>query len=115
MDKIKKKLSPKETEDKMIQDILDNFDFYKCSLTMKALNWTWGFDSVSPSIEDMKTIAEERLRNAMDGAKSNKCSKSTYYSSSGGFKGNAWINRYGHVEGIRLEFVLTDWDSDGDV
>jgi hypothetical protein len=37
-----------------------------------------------------------------------------YFSSSGGLKGTAWKNRYGHVAGIKLEFVLTEWDSDGD-
>lgn len=115
MDKIRKKLSPKETEDKMIQEILDNFDFNKCSLTMKALNWTWGLNGHSPTIEEMKVSAEDRLRNAMDYAKKDKGFKHTYFSSSGGFKGNAWVNRFGQIEAIRLEFVLTDWDSDGDV
>ena len=47
-------------------------------------------------------------------AKEQRCSKATYFASSGGLKGNAWINRYGHIEGLRLEFVLTEWDSDGD-
>jgi len=45
----------------------------------------------------------------------NLCSRSTYFSSSGGLKGNAWVNRYGHIEALRLEFVLTEWESDGDV
>jgi hypothetical protein len=38
----------------------------------------------------------------------------SYFCSSGGLKGTAWKNRYGHVAGIKLEFVLTEWDSDGD-
>lgn len=106
--------NPKEHESKMIKDVLDNFDFIKCRLAMSQLGWTWGFESLTPTIHQLQTAAEKRLRDAMDLARKGKCSKSTYFSSSGGLKGNAWTNRYGHIEGIRLEFVLTEWDSDGD-
>lgn len=106
--------SPKEHEDRMIQDILENFDFVKCHITMKLLGWKWGLEQITPSIDMLKKSAEARLRDAMESAKKGKCPKSTYFCSSGGLKGNAWTNRYGHIEGIRLEFVLTDWDSDGD-
>lgn len=104
-----------EDENKMIQNIIENFDFNKCFLAMKALRWTWGFTGETPSIEMLKTSAENRLRDAMKLARGGKCSKSTYFSSSGGLKGNAWVNKYGYIEAIRLEFVLTDWDSDADV
>jgi hypothetical protein len=104
-----------EQENKMIEEIIENFDFEKCELTMITLGWTWGFEQHTPSIERLKEAARNRLRGAIDYAKRKKCSKSTYFLSSGGLKGNAWINRYGHIEGLRLEFVLTEWDSDGDV
>jgi len=103
-----------EQENKMIEEIIDNFDFVKCELAMNALGWTWGFDQSTPSIERLKDSARKRLRGAIELAKQNKCSKSTFFSSSGGLKGNAWINRYGHIEALRLEFVLTEWESDGD-
>ena len=103
-----------EHEDKMIQDILENFDFLKCHLVMKSLNWVWGLHGTVPTVDMLKESAERRLRDAMDIAKKGKCTKSTYYVSSGGLKANAWSNRYGHIQGVNLEFVLTDWDSDGD-
>lgn len=106
---------PRENENSMIDDILFNFDFKKCHQVMNAINWEWGIHGQIPTIEMLKSSARQRLTDAMTAAKSGKCSKSTYFSSSGGLKGNAWVNRYGHIEGIRLEFVLTDWDSDGDV
>ena len=109
-----KRLNEKQMEDKMIQDIMDNFDFQRCSIVMKKLKWSWGFNGNSPSIEEMKVSAEQRLRNAMKAAKEGDNSHSTYYSSSGGFKGNAWRNKYRQIEGISLEFILTEWDSDGD-
>ena len=109
-----KRLSQYQMEDKMIQDILDNFDFKRCHDAMKALRWQWGFDEGTPTIEKLKESAVERLIGAMKEAKEDKKPNITYFSSSGGLKGNAWVNRYGQIEGVRLEFVLTDWDSDGD-
>ena len=106
--------NPKEHEDKMIQDILENFDFQKCRSVMQVLNWEWATVPGIPTIDRLKKAAENRLRDAMDMAKKGKCSKSTYFVSSGGLRANAWSNRYGQVEGVRLEFVLTDWDTDGD-
>lgn len=104
-----------ERENKMINDILENFDFEKCRKAMQAVNWTWAFENAVPSIERLRKAAENRLRDSMELAKKGTDSKSTYFVSSGGLKGNAWRNRYGHIEAIRLEFVLTDWDADGDV
>lgn len=104
-----------EQENKMIDEIIANFDFAKCEKAMKTLKWTWGFENEPPSIDRLKKSAEERLRSAMDLAKKNKCSKSTFFSSSGGLKGNAWVNKYGYIEALRLEFVITEWESDGDV
>lgn len=104
-----------ENEEKMIQEILEHFDYAKCERVMKKINWTWGFQEGVPTIEDLKRVSIERLKSAMELAKKGKSHRATYFSSSGGLKGNAWVNRYGHIEGIKLEFVLTEWDSDGDV
>lgn len=101
--------------ERMIQDVLDEFDFEKCHKTMTFLNWRWGLDGEIPTIERMKGAAKERIMSAIDGIKNREISHhSSYFSSSGGFKGTVWKNRYGHIEGVRLEFVLADWDSDGD-
>jgi hypothetical protein len=104
-----------EQENKMIEEIIDNFDFKTCEVVMNALNWTWGFEEQVPTIQMLEKSAVERLKSAMELAKQEKRPNTTYFTSSGGLKANAWINRYGHIEGVRLEFVLTEWDSDGDV
>jgi len=111
------RLSQHMMEEKMIDNILKNFDFKKCRNTMEVLDWQWGFARGVPTVDMLKEASIERLRSAMKGVKDkeNRLSlNETYFSSSGGLKGTAWKNRYGHVAGIRLEFVLTDWDSDGD-
>lgn len=104
--------NPIQNENYLIKQTLENFDFQKCHNVMQKIKWAWY--SGIPTIELLMTEAEARIRNAMEIAKEDKCDKSTYFSSSGGLKASAWVNRYGHITGVRLEFVLTDWDSDGD-
>jgi hypothetical protein len=108
--------SPEYIKEKMIEDVLEHFDFDKCYLAMKALKWQW-FSVGIPSVEDLKYSARERLESAIKGATDKKDIlplNSYYVSSSGGLKATAWRNRYGHLDAINLEFVLTEWDSDGD-
>ena len=106
--------NPIEAENHMIQEVLDNFDFIKCWQTMRHLNWTWGLDSQVPTIEMLKNAASNRLKDAIKIAKGGESLKSTYFSSSGGLKASAWRNKFYQIEGIQLEFVLTDWQSEGD-
>jgi len=110
------KLSQHMMEEKMINDVIEHFDFDRCFLTMTLLKWEW-FGRGIPTIDMLKESAKERLRSAMKGVKDKENKLSTnecYFSSSGGLKGTAWKNRYGHVAGIKLEFVLAEWDADGD-
>ena len=111
-----KRMTPEMKEKNMINDVIENFNFLKCHKVMTHLNWRWGNEGV-PTIDKIKESAVERMRSAIDRVrdKENKISSSDFTSvSSGGLKATAWKNRYGHLEFIRLEFVLTDWDSDGD-
>ena len=110
------RLSQYMSEEKMIEEIIQEFDFERCYNAMNALNCQWVGTGI-PNIDMLKESAINRLRTAIKGVKDkeNRLSvNETYFSSSGGLKGTAWKNRYGHVAGIKLEFVLTEWDSDGD-
>jgi hypothetical protein len=111
-----KRISPHLKEQRMIDEVIENFNFLRCYKVMNHLNWKWGNEGI-PTIDRLKESAVERIRSAMDNVKDkeNKISSSDFSSvSSGGHKATAWKNRYGHIEGVRLEFVLTEWDSDGD-
>lgn len=103
----------KMREQRIISNILENFDFEKCHSVMTHLNWTWGINGKVPTIKELRKSAISRLTNAMDIAKEEKCHKCTYFSDSGGLKATAWVNKKGNIVGANLEFVLTDWDSDG--
>lgn len=110
------RLSQYMMEEKMIDEIIQEFDFERCNTAMSALNWQWAGTGI-PTIDMLKESAINRLRAAIKGVKDKEnrlSSNESYFCSSGGLKGSAWKNRYGHIAGIKLEFVLTEWDSDGD-
>ena len=103
-------------EENMINEIIEQFNFERCYSAMIALDWQWVGVGI-PTIDMLKIASINRLRSAISGVKDKENGLSvneSYSSSSGGLKGSAWKNRYGHVAGIKLEFVLTEWDSDGD-
>lgn len=112
----KMKNSPRENIDKMIEEVLTEFDFSRVYLTMKALNWTWGMQPSIPSIDELKRSSERLLRGAVKGViSSEKLSEGeAYIHATGGLKASAYRNRYRAITAIQLEFVVTSWESDGD-
>lgn len=102
--------------EQMIDEIIENFDFDRCQFTMEKLNWEW-FPNGVPTLERLKNSARLRLKDvAKELSKKNNglTSKDYYFSSSGGLKATGWRNRFGHVQALQLEFVLSEWQSDGD-
>jgi hypothetical protein len=100
-----------KTEQELIDEILEEFDYAKCKLVMDHLNWTWGFNNQVPSIQQLKESARDRIESAIEGLKSSKkwTHHQPYMSSSGGLCVHVWKNRYGQICDIKLEFVLTEW------
>lgn len=100
-----------KTEQELIDEILEEFNFAKCKLVMDYLNWTWGFTNQVPNIQELKESARDRIESAIDGIKNSKTHshRDAYISSSGGLKVSVWKNRYGRICDIQLEFILTDW------
>jgi hypothetical protein len=100
--------------EKMIDNIIQNFDFETCRLAMLATNWGW-WGQGTPSVETMRDSAKDRLKDAVKGVldRENKIHAGvSYIVSSGGLKATAIKNRYGYVDFLQLEFVFTDWSSD---
>lgn len=112
----KRRLDVEETNKLMIQNILENFDFHKCRKAMTALKWEWAGRGV-PTIEEIRKSAIDRLECAIEGClnrEDHKSHKEPYFCSSGGLKATAWRNKYHRIEYLLLEFVLTEWNTDGD-
>jgi len=115
---MKKRLTQEEQHKKMIEDILENFNFMKCRIVMRTLGWTWGLPpGRTPEIEDMQRTAKYLMEGAIKGCLESKNCRpgETYMSATGGFKAEAIKNKYGHLEWLQLEFILTEWESDGDI
>lgn len=102
-------------KEKLIENILENFDFEKVRKVMEFLNWTWATtpepNSVPTTYQLIKS-SKERLENAY------KCAlkeKENYYSSSGGFEAFAEYNdKTKKVDYLELKFILTDWAEQAD-
>ena len=90
------------TDEEIIEDILDEFDFYKVEKAMAALNWTWAGQGY-PTIGEMRKTARGLMRDLIkmkDGAVS-----------TGGFL--ARKQTFEEEPFYELSFVLTSWDNHG--
>ena len=94
--------SPKIPFDKQIEDILENFDFDRVLIAMRALDWQWASCyGRSPSSKEMKAFTREYLERI-----SEEWEQERREISCGGFKVEI------HEDGAMvLSFVLCEWDT----
>jgi len=100
-------------EQKLVDDVIENFNFNKCHRVMKHLNWGWGFPNTEvPSIEKLKKSALNRIEMAIEQLKTDvKRNPSPFYSSSsGGLCAKVYRDRYKNIRAVTLEFILTEWE-----
>ena len=105
-------------KDDMINEVLAHFDFETVNQTMKALNWTW-WDKAErvPTIQQLKESAEYHMNSAIEQVLSEKNKehhKVAWISASGGFKAMAWKTKKGKLETVRLEFIVSEWDTENE-
>ena len=106
----------KEPLDKMIDEIMDEFNFAMVHKTMVALDWKWlSSESKIPSIESLRKEAERLLRDAADvrlDIFKDEHWKPPIICSTGGFSAAAWCNE-DKTEIIRLDldFIVSSWNS----
>jgi hypothetical protein len=98
-----------ERHQKMMFDILNNFDFPKVHVVMKSLHWTW-YPKGVPTVDDIIFSARERIESVIKACLLEAKPDETYFVSSGGLKATAIKNDYGQIEFLQLEFVVTSWD-----
>ena len=110
------KFNKEQNRLRMIDDIIQSFDFEKCGRVMRVLNWRWAVINSVPNVEQMKSTAVYLLEGASKGCiQSQDCKPhETYFNATGGFKASAIKNKFGHLVFMKLEFVVSEWESDGD-
>jgi len=105
-------------EQELIDEVIQNFDFYKCQLMMEYMGWRWmthdGYRI--PTKYDLIEAAKDRIQSAIEGIKEagRMGLNEAYGSSSGGLKATVYKNRYNQITFIKLEFILTEWDAGDD-
>jgi hypothetical protein len=104
---------PTDSLSKMIDEIMDEFDFDKVYKAMDALDWKWR--GQTPSIEDLEKEAERLLRGAAEHRLSDW--KEIYWESPimngcGGFEARAWCDENKtKITALQLDFVVSSWNS----
>jgi hypothetical protein len=98
-----------ERHQKMMFDIINNFDFDKVHNVMKYLEWEW-FGKGIPTVDDIRFAARERIESIIKVCLSEANPNEEYFSSSGGLKATAIKDDYGQITFLQLEFILTGWD-----
>lgn len=98
---------------KMIDDIMDEFNFARVQNVMDYLGWKWTGEYVT--VEMLKETAKRCLREAADLRLGDY--KDTHWEqgvicATGGFQAMAWCNEdKTKVDALDLKFVLADWDA----
>ena len=98
-----------ERHQKIMFDIINNFDFARVQRTMKFLKWTWWPKGI-PTLDDIRFGARERLESVIKNCLLDANPDEEYFVSSGGLKATAIKDNYGLITFLQLEFVLTSWE-----
>jgi hypothetical protein len=100
----------------MVDDIIDEFNFEKVQKTMHALDWTWASIQMTvPSISELKNTARYLLINAYNmrqGEYKDTHPEVPVTCGTGGFTATALANEEGTVDWLKLQFVVTEWESE---
>ena len=102
---------------KMVDEILEEFNFERVQTVMFKLNWQWAMTAQGiPTIEELKETAERLLRQAAEYRLSKEYGDVDWgtpiLSSTGGFEATAWCDETKtRITGLQLQFVLTEYDA----
>lgn len=103
--------------DRMVDEILEEFNFNKVRKAMWHLDWKWATaaDGI-PTIEELKETAERLLRQAAEYRLSKEYGDVDWgtpiLSSTGGFEATAWCDETKtRITGLQLQFVLAEYDA----
>ena len=114
------KMNPNSTEkmyldpvNKMVDNIMDEFNFAKVQSAMRHLEWQWSGVGI-PTIDDLRKKAEHLLRGAAEarlGAYKDTHWEQGIINGTGGFQAMAFCNEdKTKIIGLDLKFVLAEWD-----
>ncbi len=92
-----------EAQQKLIDEVMDEFNFDRVHRTMMFLDWKWGMPGTVPSIGDLRRAARARMQECIE--------KNWHSIESGGLRAEYDPET---KDWIRLNFVLADWTAGGE-
>lgn len=92
------------TEEQIIEDILDEFDFAKVLNVMELLDWKWGGISSPPEVPSLGQL-RKRARSLMKYC----IGHDGYVTATGGF--HVQKETFDGLPFYSLKFVVTEWDN----
>jgi len=95
---------------KMIANILNEFDFERVHKAMVVLGWKWMGTGI-PSIEEIKLSARKKIDCAIEGCLKDGSQNEEYWVTSGGLRATVLKNENEKINFIKLEFVLANWET----
>ena len=107
----------KEPVDKMIDEIMDEFNFAAVYKAMVALDWKWAVTSNNnvPTMDELRKEAERLLRDAADirlDMFRDEPWESPIFCNTGGFSAAAWCNEdKTKITRLDLDFIVSTWSA----
>ena len=107
----------KEPLNKMIDEIMDEFNFARVHKAMVALDWKWASSkSYIPSMDDLRETAESLLRGAAEsrlGDYKGEHWELGIINGTGGFQATAYCDEdKTKIIALDLSFIVTSWDTE---
>lgn len=99
-----------ERHQRMIANILNEFDFIRVHQVMVCLDWEWYYNGI-PTIDGLRNAARKQMDSAIKGCINEGTPNIPYSASSGGLKATVEKNIYGQIDFIELEFVVSSWET----
>ena len=100
------------TEQKLLDEVMDWFDFHKVAKVMSHLQWTW-HNCESPGGIPTESDLRVRVREMFTRLIAEKRCMERYVCATGGFEYTVWRDSDGNVDVLELKFVLSDWSTAG--
>jgi hypothetical protein len=95
------------TDQELIDEIMDWFDFEQVHKVMTALDWKWGDAESVPTMPELRKQARELMKTALIGL-SNNFEEKNYSAATGGFEVTAFLEE-DDVRILDLKFIVSEW------
>ena len=94
-------------EQKLLDEVMDWFDFHKVASVMKHLKWKWYFDGYDgvPEESDIRQAVRKQFTKLMH----ENHHQERFVCATAGFEYTVWRDKATYVDVLELKFIVSDW------